>query len=321
MPAEALTSAPFRRAVEADNGNRPPTADEWWQESVLFNWSDPRKGLAGQYRLNIHPNRGCATLYTWTQCDGRMLDRRMITDLPLPGTDLTDASLGGLSIETLTALESYRIRLDVPEVRIDVEWTAFMPPIHMDFDIAGATVAQGHYNTLGRARGSLRHDGHEVEIDADGFADHSWGVRRTHLPGSRWLVAVFDPTFFVMAIPILTDQGRHMVGYVMDQGILGALTSDYDINMGFRDDWITPAGCEASLWDHNGRGYLLRGRTVGPSSIQPFGHGKLVTHAPARYECGGRIGRGVLESSSPRRMTPTEIAALDLDPASWWINE
>src|SRR5581483_3885767 len=76
MPAEALTSAPFRRAVEADNGNRPPTADEWWQESVLFNWSDPRKGLAGQYRLNIHPNRGCATLYTWTQCDGRMLDRR-----------------------------------------------------------------------------------------------------------------------------------------------------------------------------------------------------------------------------------------------------
>lgn len=320
MPVEPLTSAPFRRAAEADNGNHEPSADEWWQESVLFNWSDPRQGLAGQYRLNIHPNRGSATLYTWTQCDGRMLDRRFVTDLPLPAGDLTDASLGGLSIETLTALDSYRIRLSTPEVELDVEWTAFMPPIHMDFNIAGATVAQGHYNTLGRASGSLRHDGRDVEINADGFADHSWGVRRSHLPGSRWLVAVFDPTFFVMAIPILTDQGRHMVGYVMDQGILGALSSDYDINMGFRDDWITPAGCEASLWDHNGRGYLLRAATVGPSSIQPFGHGKLVTHAPARYECGGRIGRGVLESSSPRRMTPSEIAALDLDPASWWLN-
>ena len=98
-----------------------------------------------------------------------------------------------------------------------------MPPIHMSYDVAGATVAQGHYNTIGRAVGELRCGGRTVEINADGFCDHSWGVRRSHLPGSRWLVAVFDPTFFIMAIPILTDQGRHMVGYVMDGGVLGAL--------------------------------------------------------------------------------------------------
>lgn len=315
-----LSAAPFRRAVAEDNGNHPPSADEWWQESVLFNWADPRRGLAGQYRFNIHPNHAAATLYTWTQLDGRMLDRRMVTDLPLPDADLTSTTLGGVSIETVTPLDNYRLTLTRPDLQLDVTWTAFMPPIHLDYNIAGATVAQGHYQTLGRARGVLRHDDRCVEFDADGFMDHSWGVRRQHLPGSRWLVAVFDPTFYLMAIPILTDQGKHMVGYVMDQGVLGALSSDFDINMTFRDDWISPAGCDASLFDHNGRGYRLTARTIGASSIQPFGHGKLVVHAPAIYECGGRIGRGVLESSSPRTIMPSEIAALGLDPASWWLN-
>jgi hypothetical protein len=225
-----------------------------------------------------------------------------------------------VSIETVTPLDTYRLTLTRPDLQLDFTWTAFVPPIHLDYNIAGATVAQGHYQTLGRAHGELRYDGRRVEFNGDGFMDHSWGVRRQHLPGSRWLVAVFDPTFFVMAIPILTDQGRHMVGYVMDQGVLGALSSDFDINMSFRDDWITPAGCDASLFDHNGRGYRLTARTAGQSSIQPFGHGKLVVHAPAIYECGGRIGRGVLESSSPRTMMPSEIAALGLDPASWWLN-
>ncbi len=316
-----LTDAPFPRADVSHNANHPAGADQWWQESVLFNWSDPRRGLAGQYRLNIHPNRGAATLYTWTQVGGRMLDRRFVTDLPLPSTDLTSCTVAGLTIETANPLHTYRIRLRTPDVQLDAEWTAFMPPIHMSYDVGGATVAEGHYNTLGRAVGSLTHDGGTVEINADGFADHSWGVRRKHLPGSRWLVAVFDPTFFVMAIPILTDAGRHMVGYVLDGGVLGALSSDYDVNMTFREDWITPAGCDARLWDHNGRGYRLTGHTVGPSSIQPFGHGKQVTHAPALYECGGRIGRGVLESSSPRRLMPSELAALDLAPDSWWVSE
>jgi hypothetical protein len=320
VPNHELTSAPFRRAQVRDNANHPPSPDQWWQESVLFNLSNPRDGLAGQYRLNIHPNRHAATVYTWTQLDGRMIDRRMVTDLELPGTDLTSASLGGLSITTVAALDEYRLRLHTDDLDLDVSWSVFMPPIHLDYNIAGATVANGHYQSLGRARGELRYRGRTVPVQADGFMDHSWGVRRQHLPGSRWMVAIFDPTFFVMAIPILTDQGKHMVGYVMDQGVLGALTSDYDINMTFRDDWISPQACDATLFDHNGRGYHITGHTVGPSSIQPFGHGKLVTHAPARYECGGRIGRGVLESSSPRSMMPSEIAALNLDPTSWWIN-
>jgi hypothetical protein len=66
---------------------------------LLFNWSDPRRGLGGQYRLNIHSNPACATLYTWTQSGGHMLDhRRCRTGCATPS--VATPRIVGLALDT-----------------------------------------------------------------------------------------------------------------------------------------------------------------------------------------------------------------------------
>src|SRR5437867_3884013 len=96
--------------------------------------------------------------------------------------------------------------------------------------------------------------------------------------GSRFVVAVFDPEFFLLAMPILGDDDRTtMLGYVANGGKLRRLTNDFEMGYSFRDDWITRHSCDARLFDEDGRGFRLLGQTVGPSSCQPFPQGKFVT--------------------------------------------
>jgi hypothetical protein len=88
--------------------------------------------------------------------------------------------------------------------------------------------------------------------------------------------------------------------------------------MTMRDDWITPASCDARLFDEEGRGLAVRGWTKGPSSIHPFVGGKMYCHALAEFEMGGKLGRGLLESSAPSAMTAAHLAEYGLSPDGIW---
>ncbi|NWG53013.1 MAG: hypothetical protein HXY28_04785 [Hydrogenophilaceae bacterium] len=305
----------------SDNRNHQPTNDSWFQESVVFMWGDPDAGMGGELRFGMHPNRGVANIYAFAVVNGRKADRRLLTDLPLPAGDLLDTELAGFAIETIEPLHSQRIRFAGPDLEMDLTWRAFHEPRTMTLAAGGVSLARGHYNGLGRMTGAGRWRGEPFAIDACGFADHSWGVRRQHVPASRFVVAVFDEEFYIMAMPILTDDGPHMLGYVRDGGRFTTLVAPVDMGYSFRDDWFTPAGCDARLTTQEGRVYRLTGRSVGDSSTQPMGHGKLVTHAIGAFECEGRMGRGVIESSLPRKMPPAQIIELGLPLDSWWVNE
>ena len=276
--------------------------------------------MGGEYRFGLHHNRGVANVYTWTSVDGEIVDRRVAHDLPLPETPLLESNLAGVTFETIEPLTKYRIRMCHGELTADFVWTAFMPPVAMSLNHAGAKMAAGHYNTIGRAIGAGTYKGHAFTINGDGFHDHSWGRRKEQLPGSRFCVAVFDPEFFFLAMPVLGDDDRTtMLGYVAADGRLRRLANDYEMGYTMRDDWITPASCDARLFDEDGRGFRLLGRTVGPSSWQPFPQGKFVTHAKAEFECGGRLGRGILESTAPRYLSSAQLAAIGL-PGDHFLN-
>ena len=307
--------------ADADNDNHEPAPDKWFQESVVFLWGDPARGFGGELRFGIHPNQGTANVYTFAVYKGKMIDRRLITDLPLPEGNLLDATIGEFSVRTVVPLMQHDIKYDMPDFKMEARFTAFHRPVSLNLNIGGTTLAKGHYDALGTLEGHGACRGEEFNIHADGFSDHSWGVRRSHVPASRFIVAVFDPEFYIMAMPLLTNEGPHMLGYIRDGGAHHPLIATSAMGYSFRDDWFTPSGCDAQLYIDTHRGYRLFGRSVGPSSTQPMGHGKLVTHAMAEFECGGRLGRGILESSLPRAMLPAQIKELGVDPASWWLNE
>ena len=303
----------------ADNGNHPILDDAWWQESAVFMWGDVERQFGGEIRFGIQPNQGVANLYTWTMLAGEMIDRRFLTDLPLPTSNILDCSISGASVRTLEPLMRYELALDQDDLSLRMTWRNFHHPVSMSFNVGGATLANGHYDAMGEMKGVGRYKGHEFEIDAVGFADHSWGVRRKHLPASRCLFAVFDENFYITAIPISTGPSRAMVGYVYKDGLVGRLSSHCEMGYRFRDDWITPAGCDTHLFDEHDRHFMVKGWTIGPSSTQTLGHGKLVTHAVAGFECDGRKGSGILESSQFHGLPPS-ITSLGFKPDSWWIN-
>lgn len=309
------------RVTSADNANHIPTDDEWWQESVLFMWGDPATGFGGEIRFGRHPNRGVANVYLFIVINGLRIVRKLFADLPPPAENLLDTTLSGVTLRTIDPLSTFEVRVSAEGVDLDMRWESFHAPRTFNMNVGGATLATGHYNSIGRMTGRGSHAGHAFNIDACGFSDHSWGVRRRHVPASRFVVAVFDPEFYILAMPILTDDGPHMLGYVRDEGRFSTLVGPVDMGFSFRDDWFTPSACDATLTTDDARMYRLRGRSVGDSSTQPMGHGKLVTHAIGAFECQGRTGRGIIESSLPRRMSASQISDLGLSPDSWWVNE
>jgi hypothetical protein len=326
MTSDAWTSPPVDRSLSMvppepkDAFNHPFPEDPWWQESAVFTWSDPKNGLGGEYRFAFHPYRELANLYSWSIFGGEIVDKRLERDLEIPDGDLLQMTLADLSVETVEPLHEYRIVMNGESLQIDLTWRSFMEPTTMTLNHAGATLATGHYNCLGRATGKGSFRGSAFEIRGDGFHDHSWGRRKEQLPGSRWIVAVFDPGFYIMAMPVLgSDRSSVMLGYVCEGGKLRRLVGDVEMGYSFRDDWITPAACDARLFDEDGRGYRLIGKSVGPSSSQPFPEGKFVTHAQAEFECGGRIGHGIIESTAPRFLSPGQLAELSL-PSDHFLN-
>jgi hypothetical protein len=303
-----------------DNRNHTPTNDKWWQESVLFTWGDAACSFGGEIRLGIHPNQGAANLYAWVMLNGEMIVRRFFVDLPLPPGDLLDTSLAAVIVRTIVPLSRYRLCLRLDGLTLELVWRNFHHPLSMSFNLGGATIANGHYNAMGELKGIGSYRGQEIEVNSVGFSDHSWGVRKSHLPASRSLFCVFGEDFYITAIPISTGAARAMVGYVMKDGLLGRLSSQSEMGYSFRDDWLTPAGCNADLIDEDGRKFRVTGHTIGPSSTQPLGHGKFVTHATANFICDGRQGSGILESSQFKGIPPG-VTALGIDPNSWWVSD
>jgi hypothetical protein len=316
-----LEPPPFGAPPEAaDNANHPASDDKWWQESALFTWGDAEHQFGGEIRLGMHVNQGVANLYTWTVRGEDLIDRRLVIDQPLPPGGILNADIAGASVRTLEPLCRYQLSLDHGDLSLRLLWRNFRHPLTMGYNVGRATIANGHYNAMGEVTGTGRYRGATFDVCAVGFSDHSWGVRKTHLPASRALFCVFGEDFYITAIPVSTGQSRMMVGYVFKDGILGRLASTCEMGYRFRDDWITPAGCDARLVDDQGREFHVTGWTFGPSSTQTMGHGKYVTHAAAGFRCADRRGSGILESSQFKGMPPS-IAALGLDPGSWWVNE
>ncbi|MBN8848654.1 MULTISPECIES: hypothetical protein [unclassified Sphingomonas] len=298
-----------------DNDNHAPGPEENWQESSLFTWHDADSASGGFYRLGMHPNRKTASIYTWTALDGRMVDRRMLWGVPLPAGHITGITIGDVAVSTIDPLERYQVTVTRPDLSLTLDWRPFVPPMMHTLSTpgSGSVLAKGHYNTMGRATVTGEFEGRRIELWGDGFMDHSWGPR-TGIPlGTRWLVASFGPDFCIMILQNMTEQGSMVkASYILRDGRVVNASSRTRIHMTVGDDSYSPEGCEAEVWDVEGRCYRVRGKVVAPCSVYPF-HDSFLTHGTAVFECGGRVGRGILECSNNFKGPPDwEVATLGL---------
>ena len=303
----------------SDDGNHAPGSQPLWQESSFVAFVDPARGLAGLHRIGMHPNRGEASVYSWTQVAGNIVSRAKRTGLSLPEGSVTGTTLEGVSFETPEPLRSCRIRVDRDGIRTDVLFESFTGPVQMNMDVAGATIGAGHYDSLGRVRGTIHASGRDHPVDGVGFLDHSWGPRDAgSILAHRWFMAVLDADNHVNTFPTWGPKGRMMLGYLMLDGTF-SFVADVQSELHLSDDHIGLNGADARITDKLGRTIEIHGRAAGEYSVQPYGQGYFCAHRPMIFECGHRVWRGMVEWSAMRFIPPWHRESLGLSRDNEWL--
>ncbi len=305
--------------TRADDANHAPGPEAHWQESTLIALVDPLRGLAGFHRIGVHPNRQEASLYSWTQVDGKILSRAKRTALPIPPGQLTGTALEGVSFETPDPLRTCRVRVDRDGVQTDVMFESFTGPVQMNMDVAGARIGAGHYDSLGSVKGHITAGGVRRAFDGVGFLDHSWGPRDGgSILAHRWFMAVLDRDNHINAFPTIGPKGRMMLGYVVLDGVL-SMVADVQSELHLSDDHLGLNGVRARFTDKLGREVEILGRAAGEYNLQPYGQGYFCAHRPMIYECRQRVWQGMVEWSAMRFMPPWHRDALGLTRDNDWL--
>jgi hypothetical protein len=313
---------PFRYAPTltiADGGNHEVGPEENWQESSFIAFVDPVRGLGGLHRIGIQPNQDVASIFSWTQIDGRMVSEAKRTRLPLPHGPVANAGLEGVRFATSECLSRMSVLVDRDGVRTDVVFASFTGPVEMSMDVAGATIGKGHYNHLGEVTGTIIRDGITHAVDGVGFLDHSWGPRDTSgVFAHRWIMAALDADNHINTFPIIGRQGRSMIGYVALDGLL-SFVAQLESEMTVADDQLSVVEARVKITDRLGRTVEAIGRAAGEYNIQPLGQGALNVHRPMVYECRGRLWPGIFEWSPVRTMPPWHRDRLGLGLSDEWL--
>lgn len=311
---------PYARTLTpADDGLHPPGPQALWQESSLVAFVDPAQGLAGFHRIGMHPNRGQASIYSWTQVDGKVVSRAKRTGLALPTGPVTGTTLEGVSFETPDPLRTCRIRVDRDGVQTDVLFESFTGPVQMNMDGAGATVGRGHYDSLGKVTGHITAGGLRRPFDGVGFLDHSWGARDGRsILAHRWFMAVLDERNHLNTFPGVGLKGRGMVGYLVLDGVFSKV-ADVKSELHVGDDYLGLNGAYVRVTDRLSRTIEIRGRAAGEYNVQPYGQGYFCAHVPMIFESGARVWRGMVEWAPMRFIPPWIREGLGLSADDEWL--
>ncbi len=115
-------------------------------------------------------------------------------------------------------------------VEIDVDWMGISPAWGGEPRVKQADgsyvsagdenqFARGHFEQLGRARGTIEIEGRRYEIDGFGQRDHSWGPRYWQNTGAyQWLIMTFGEDMGLMGIRVETEQGERSRGFFWQKG-------------------------------------------------------------------------------------------------------
>jgi hypothetical protein len=296
-----------------DGSHQPPAgAGDDWQESWFLGWYDPLARAGGFTHLDFQRVRGRACVWSWTALDGEVVDKYQSLSLPLPAEDMSDVSVGPVHLATKTPLRQYAHQVDHGGVRSDVVYEAFTDPFSFSLDLPGADLGAGHYESMGHVTGTVSTETKDVAVSGFAFQDHSWGQRDYGaLKAHRWACATFGDDLFASIFSFSTDAGRRDYGYVFDGGRFhGIRKATFDAVVD--DDGHTPKRADIRVWTDSGRGYRLAS-TVDVASVSTHDGGLFITDGYGVFECGGRLGTGILEVQELAGPSPGHRAVLGLD--------
>ena len=284
----------FNPVTAADvHAHRPDDDDPRWQESFCIVWHDPLTNSGGNHHFSLWRNRGIADVWSWVIVDGIEVAREQEHQLPVPDDDLTGILVGGMRIESGDDLRTYRLCHSFDGAEVDIDYDAYSPPVELDYGHGGALLGKRHYETLGRVAVTVRRGAEERRLTGIAFQDHSWGPRELlRNPAGTFFFAVFGEDLMLSVYSRVTVDGVSQDGWVYEAGALRRVAR-VAISSEVGEDGLLPVRCECELWTESGRGLRLIGRAR--AGAVEGGIGLLAGDALTVFECGGRLGGGMLE--------------------------
>jgi hypothetical protein len=85
-----------------------------------------------------------------------------------------------------------------------------------------------------------------------------------------------------------------------------------EFNVRMANDGHSPLGCDVRVWVDNGRGYRFVCPQVDVSSPSTHLDGYFVTDGFGVFECGGRLGVGIVEVNERKAPSPQHREWLSL---------
>jgi hypothetical protein len=307
-----------------DDGLHPLGPESNFNESMYFNFFDPKKSIGGFVRLGNRANEGQAEM---TVClylaDERVLfafKRAKIAD-----NDAFDA--GGLRFEVLEPTERVRttyeggvIELANPKalsdpskafresprrtISLDLLHEAVGPLYGQSHDEkegqrdADKQFAKAHYEQHMHVTGTLDLGDEKIEIDGYGLRDHSWGPRYWQaIERYEWLTMNFGPDLGLMVSRIEVEGAEPREGGVIVRGDEIVNIAKVEIEAKYEENGLYHRSLVAKIETKDGERHEIHGEVKGFIPLRNRREG-MTTHigeGMTEWTFGDRKGFGLSE--------------------------
>jgi hypothetical protein len=286
-----MTSIPTLAPI--DDCPHTPGDDRAFQESSLFVWHDLKAGVGGFWRLGQEPVVGQlnSCFGVFTSAGERF--RSNVTGAPMRPGDRGETHMAWGSALRVD-LDTLSIKADFPDLSATLRFRDFFPRYDWFKLLNRPSAPSHHFEAAGQMTGRIVIGGRQIEIDALGYRDRSWGSRSWEgMRGTRWWPSVFGPDLCLFLTSSLHEPDHFgAYGYMIRDGVPQTLTG-VDIGATLDSDAISPRagigrfktadGKESTVHHERADGVLLHVR--GYSAVESIGIARL----------GDRVGMSNLE--------------------------
>ena len=293
------------RTITPDDIRRhQPNDDPSWQESFYLGWVDLDARAMGTHHISLRPGGDRDThVWSWVMVDGQVIGRAQLHGLDVPAGDYDDLKVGNLHLRIKENLRDIDLTATYDQAIVDMQFNGACLPQELPLNFGETVLGERHYEIMGTVKGSVTHGERTIPIHAGCWSDHSWGGRDFgSIVSHRWLWASFGADLSMSVFIFVTDGQLHYQGWVVDGDHIHRVTHA-ELHSIVNDDGISPEGCDAVIRTENLKSYRVKGRCLDTALLG--GHNYCVKNGLTEFECGGRVGAGILEFNDMNLSQPT----------------
>ncbi len=305
-----------------DDTTHEPGPESNYNESMYFNFYDPKQKIGGWFRIGNRVNEGYAEMTCTVYLpNGHVLFK---FDRPKISTN-REYNAGGMKFEIPVPWKHQRItyegklhRLTKPLEMVDPKKALTASeriPVSLSLDVKGWSPIQRseradtaadkmdfykeHYEQHCAVTGTIEFDGQKIALDGAGLRDHSWGPRYWQGPRwYRWYTIDFSKEFGGMITVICYPDGS-----VKQYGKFFRGSEEYTVTGFTADETWSDSSPEKmirsfTLKVQSTKGpFTVEGRVLSMLPLRNRREGKVtrITEGMTEYRIGSEVGYGLAE--------------------------